>query len=148
MKGNLIDFAEQGVFNVIIHGCNCFHVMGAGIAKEIKCRYPKAYEADITHTIKGDETKLGHYSYALIETVDRPFTIINGYTQYAYGKGGPHINYKAIQSVFRRVAKQYFTSVIGYPYIGAGLGGGDWSIIQKIINEELKNISHHLVTFK
>ena len=34
---------------------------------------------------------------------------------------------------------------IGYPKIGAGLAGGDWTIISKIIDEELKDIDHTLV---
>ena len=45
-KGNLIDLAEQGEFDVIVHGCNCQNTMGSGIAKEIKERYPLAYRAD------------------------------------------------------------------------------------------------------
>ena len=36
IKGDLIKFAINGKFDVIIHGCNCFCTMGAGIAKTIK----------------------------------------------------------------------------------------------------------------
>ena len=32
IKGNLISLALAGEFEVIIHGCNCFCTMGAGIA--------------------------------------------------------------------------------------------------------------------
>ena len=44
-KGNLIDMAEAGKFHIIVHGCNCFNTMGSGIAKEIRNRYPRAYES-------------------------------------------------------------------------------------------------------
>lgn len=35
ITGNLIKLAINGDFDVIIHGCNCFCKMGAGIAKQI-----------------------------------------------------------------------------------------------------------------
>jgi O-acetyl-ADP-ribose deacetylase (regulator of RNase III) len=37
---------------------------------------------------------------------------------------------------------------IGYPAIGAGLGGGDWLIIAQIINKELAGGNHTFVEFK
>ena len=43
IKGDLIKLAIKGDFDVIIHGCNCFCTMGAGIAKSIKTAFPEAY---------------------------------------------------------------------------------------------------------
>jgi len=147
--GNLIDLVEQGHLDIIIHGCNCFHVMGAGVAKEIKARYPRAYKADCGFTCKGDITKLGHYSWAIVSAPDgHTFTIINAYTQFKYGVGGPHVDYSAIKLVFEAIASQYTGKRIGYPLIGAGFGGGDWNIIQPIINTALQGMAHTLVTFK
>ena len=48
-KGNLIDLAEAGEFNIIVHGCNCFETMGSGIAREIHDRYPAAFDADVEY---------------------------------------------------------------------------------------------------
>ena len=36
---------------------------------------------------------------------------------------------------------------IGYPKIGAGLAGGDWTLIASIIEEELAGEDHTLVEF-
>jgi len=149
MIGNLIDLAEQGHFDVIVHGCNCFHTMGAGVAKEIKNRYPRAYDADVQHTEKGDDSKLGHYTWAIVEgKAANVFTIINAYTQFHYGRGGLHVDYEAIRSVFALIKEDHPNKIIAYPCIGAGLAGGDWSIIQTIINQELTGMVHHLVTLK
>lgn len=149
MIGNLIDLAEQGRFDVIVHGCNCFHTMGAGIAKEIKNRYPRAYVADTQHTENGDKSKLGHYTWAIVTSkANEVFTIINAYTQFHYGKGGLHVDYEAIRSVFALIKKDYPGKSIAYPCIGAGLAGGDWNTIQAIINQELDGMVHHLVTLK
>lgn len=57
VKGNIFDLAEQGEFDVVVHGCNCFCTMGKGIAKEVKTRYPWVYGADLK-THRGRETFL------------------------------------------------------------------------------------------
>jgi len=36
IQGNLIQFAQNGGFDLIVHGSNCFCTMGAGIAQGIK----------------------------------------------------------------------------------------------------------------
>lgn len=33
IKGNLIDLAEEGEFDIIIHGCNCQNTMGSVLRK-------------------------------------------------------------------------------------------------------------------
>jgi len=147
MKGDLLKLVMKGDFDVIVHGCNCFHTMGSGIAKQIKAKFPNAYHADITTTTKGDKSKLGGYSWVEYDNIHgNKFTIINGYTQFTYGQG-IHVNYDAVRGVFHRIAEDFHTSRIGYPKIGAGLAGGDWPKIQTIINEELVSMHHTLVTF-
>jgi O-acetyl-ADP-ribose deacetylase (regulator of RNase III) len=150
IHGNLIDLAEQGKFDVIIQGCNCWNVQSAGLAKEIKKRYPQAYEADL-QTRKGDVSKLGTYSHSLVISnvnSDIEFTIINAYTQYKYWGSSPNINYKAVQSVMKLIKKDFSGKKIGYPLIGAGLAGGNWTILENIINSELQGENHTLVVFK
>ncbi|MFW6310833.1 MAG: macro domain-containing protein [Nanoarchaeota archaeon] len=152
---NLIDLAEKGVFDAIIHGCNCFHTMGAGIAKEIKERYPQAYNED-KKTPYGSRLKLGNYSFTIIdsptdENPDHFFYIINGYTQFHYKKSKTNLdeNYKAISDLFERISNDFVSQRIGFPMIGAGLAGGDWNIISKIIEEKLgDNLVYTLVTLK
>ena len=150
IKGNLIDLAEQGQFDLIVHGCNCFHTMGAGIAKEISHRYPAALAVDKKSTLKGDSSKLGGYTFTYVVVSNgNAFIIINAYTQYYYGrpkKGkGPLVDYDAIESVFGMIAQNFHDYRIGYPKIGAGLAGGDWKIINNIICTKLSGIDHQLV---
>ncbi len=54
---NIFDGGAQG----IIHQANCQNTMGSGIAREIRARYPEAYEVDCK-TIAGDYKKLGTFS--------------------------------------------------------------------------------------
>ena len=147
IKGDLIKLALQGNFDVIIHGCNCFNTMGSGIAKQVRSELPEAWEADQL-TVKGDKSKLGLYTRALIELPESTFTVINAYTQYKYGTDRMHVDYKAVRSIFKNIKVWYTGKRIAYPMIGAGLAGGDWEVISNIINEELKGEDHTLVLFE
>lgn len=140
VEGDLLDLAGKGRFDVIIHGCNCFCIMGAGIAKNIRHQYPAAYEADQL-TAKGDRKKLGTYSTAEVPGL----IVVNAYTQYGYGRHGDLVDYTAVRNVFRSIARDFSGRRIGYPKIGAGLAGGDWDTISQIIDEELANEDHALV---
>ena len=145
--GDLVQKAKAGEFDVIIHGCNCFCTMGAGIAKTIKQVFPTAFQADLA-TVEGDKSKLGSYSAAQVETSGRALTIVNAYTQYQWRGSGRKVDYDAVRSVFQQI-KQVFTGKrIGYPAIGAGLAGGDWVVIASIINEELAGEEHVFVEWE
>jgi O-acetyl-ADP-ribose deacetylase (regulator of RNase III) len=143
-RGDLVQKARAGEFDVIVHGCNCFCTMGAGIAKTIKQVFPAAYQADLA-TRAGDKAKLGTYSAAQVTVASQPLTIVNAYTQYQWRGPGPNVDYDAIRQVFRRLKRAYAGKRIGYPAIGAGLAGGDWAIISAIINDELAGENHVFV---
>lgn len=134
IKGNLLTLFENNNIDILVHGCNCFHTMGAGIAKQIKEKYYIAYEADL-QTIKGDKNKLGTYSFVQINNTQ---FIINAYTQYHFYGKRP-IDYDALRNVFKLIDSNFKNKRIGIPKIGAGLAKGDWNIIQKIIEEEVNN---------
>lgn len=146
IEGDLIRLALDGEFDVIIHGCNCFCTMGAGIAKGIKAEFPEAFKADI-QTIKGSKEKLGSYSQATVERNGKPLTIINAYTQFNWRGRGVKADYDAIQEIFSKLKTEFSGSRIGYPLIGAGLAGGDWKVISQIIDSALVNENHTLVKF-
>jgi len=146
ITGDLLALALQGQFDVIVHGCNCFCTMGAGIAKTIKKQFPEAYVAD-QNTQPADHTKLGSYSHASIVRGDTRFVIINAYTQYDWRGKGVKAEYAAIRKVFSRLRQEFSGLRIAYPLIGAGLARGDWNQIAAIIEEELAGMDHALVRF-
>lgn len=147
IKGDLIELSIAGEFDLIIHGCNCFCTMGAGIAKTVKQKFPEAYKADL-ETKKGDKLKLGSISFAEIQVHGRKLIIVNGYTQFNWRGTGKKTDYDAIKKVFRIVKQNFSGSRMGYPAIGAGLAGGDWNIISDIIEQELENENHTFVEYK
>lgn len=147
VKGDLIKLAIEGEFDLIIHGCNCFCTMGAGIAKTIKQTFPEAYKADLA-TQKGDKLKLGTISWAKSKTKNGELIIVNGYTQFNWRGRRRKVDYEAIKEVFKTVKEEFSGLRIGYPAIGAGLAGGDWQIISEIIEEQLKDEDHTFVEYQ
>lgn len=147
IQGDLIRLALNKEFDVIVHGCNCQCVMGAGIAKTIKTVFPEAYVTDC-QTKKGDRSKLGNISTATVIRDNHEITVVNAYTQFHWRGKGVKVDYRALASCFQKIKTQFSGKRIGYPLIGAGLAGGDWSIIATIIDEELAGEDHTLVEFK
>jgi len=155
IEGNIINYALDGRCDVLIHGCNCLCVMGSGLAKSIKSIFPSAYQADQRsdyNKVKGEyyqrnpRKKLGSYTSSKETNVlGGNFTIVNAYTQYGFGRNKVHADYDAIRKVFRKIKKDFAGKRIAYPKIGAGLAGGDWKIISKIIDEELDGEDHVLI---
>ena len=130
ITGDLIEQSEE--FDVIVHGCNCFCTMGAGIALQIKYKFPEAYMVDI-QTQYGDRDKLGTITY----TKNTKPIIVNAYTQYKYTRDDVDADYNAIRTCMKEIKNKFNGKKIGMPLIGAGLAGGDWNKISKIIEEEL-----------
>ena len=145
--GDLLQLALDGEFDVIVHGCNCFCTMGAGIAKAVKARFPEAFEADKA-TPKGDRSKLGSYSQATIVRETATFVMVNAYTQFNWRGKGVLVDYEAIRGVFQSIGNDFADYRIGYPLIGAGLAGGDWSRISSVIDDSLAGLDHTLVQFE
>tara|TARA_B100001057_G_C22864691_1_gene955991 strand:+ start:3841 stop:4305 length:465 start_codon:yes stop_codon:yes gene_type:complete len=138
IEGDLILLAKNGKFDLIVHGCNCFNTMGAGIAKMIKDNFIGAWKAD-QKTKKGDRSKLGNYTSYIKSQNDNTLRIINAYTQYTYGGKSP-VDYDAIRECFKKINSRYKGKKVGIPKIGAGLAGGNWKQIEKIIDEETKDL--------
>ena len=143
-KGNLLDLAEQGEFDIVVQGCNCFNTMGGGIAREIRERYPDVAAVD-TKTKKGDYNKLGNWSEHMAIARHREpqsyFTIINAYTQYDMSTGEDVFEYDAFRLILQKLAHTYPKGNFGFPYIGMGLARGDSEAILSMLENFAKTIS-------
>jgi O-acetyl-ADP-ribose deacetylase (regulator of RNase III) len=146
VKGDLIKLTLEGNFDIIVHGCNCFCTMGAGIAKSIKAEFPEAFMAD-QKTEKGDRSKPGSYTQATPIRHCHSITVINAYTQFNYRGKGIKADYDAIRRVFKKLKTEYSGKRFGLPLIGAGLAGGDWKVICGIISKELQGEDYTFVEF-
>ena len=165
IQGNLLDFPTHcktdpdkyiGI-SAIAHSCNTRNIMGAGIAKQIKNRYPQAYEAD-TKAFNTEYDKngqyvhwLGKFSKAEINSKFLPNDkgyIYNMYNQANIG-GGRQVHYEKFWQALKRVEQDLYEinvakheydgsppPVLGLPYgISCGLAGGNWGIIKAMIED-------------
>lgn len=132
IKGDLLALAKQGKFDVIVHGCNCFHTMGGGIARQIKVQFPSAYDADLK-TPYGDPSKVGTYSSVLVGI----FFIVNAYTQFSTSGFKDVFEYDGFQNLLNSLVIDFPDEKFGFPMIGAGLAGGDWTRISAMIENTL-----------
>ena len=125
----------RGKEQVFVHGCNCWNVMGAGIALEVLKRYPSVYYDVDLLTDRGDKSKLGTYtSWTGKHFIhDQEITIVNAYTQFYPKPELKPLDYGALESVMKLIRKDFSDKSIAMPRIGAGLAGGDWNRILSIL---------------
>jgi hypothetical protein len=151
VHGDLIALAEQGEFDVIFQGCNCFHAMGGGLAKQLADRYPEVAEAD-RKTKYGDRDKLGTSSFCVVSGRGHTFIVENVYTQFNWSNFQDVFEYDAFQN-FLNDTEKYLkfgwmgfkdeTPKLGFPQIGAGLAGGDWERISKMIEKFAEDVKDY-----
>jgi len=124
VTGNVLDAPQP----IIVHQVNCQGVMGSGVAKAIREKYPEVFEAYETFLIDGYE--LG--SAQFVETHDGK-EIVNLFSQeYYLPRTKRHTSYDALVTGFEFI-KKWSKEDIAMPRIGCGLGGGDWHIVSAII---------------
>lgn len=149
LEGNLLDTP----FQFIAHQVNCRGVMGAGLAKQIKNKYPEVYNAyKVFCDINTAKPPLG--KSLCVWTKDN-HCIINVFGQLGYGRAQQQTDYDALYSGFATAAEEIrktfldgnpcYQIPIAIPYgIGCGLAGGNWDKVKEVLELIEKN---HCVLF-
>ena len=118
--------------DIIAHGCNCLGGYGSGVAYTMARNYPKAKSLYLE---KYDEEGWNLGDVQMVLQRDGKY-IANCATQDSFlPRGICHADYEAIRLCMEKVkrfAKNKGLS-IAIPKIGAGLAGGDWTIIEGIL---------------
>lgn len=146
-KGNLLDAEEDAV----VHGCNCKKTMGSGVALALRNKWPEVYQADVDYDEFAGREKIGKFSWVdIMRGGERVKTVYNLYTQVNYlPRGVDHFEYEGfrtgLNSLLTHMASINLNS-LAMPKIGAGLAGGNWRDIKKIIKEVLDNHQGMVIT--
>lgn len=139
VTGDLVALALDGEFDVIVHGCNCRRVMGAGVAAELRRVFPEVYALD--RLTREGSSKLGEITTVVTHRIHgnttRGLAIVNAYTQDRYGTDEKHLDERALSSCLVRVDNLFGGGAlrIGMPLIGCGRAGGDWATLKRVMHE-------------
>ena len=138
------DLLESDV-DVICHQVNCRGRMRSGIAKQIREKYPDVYTQYTRLVYFYNETDRELLSNVLTVVGDKDDpnspVIANIFSQKDYGYDDKqYTDYDALNNGLIDINKKYPDKNIGIPYkIGCGLGGGDWSVAERIITDVFKD---------
>jgi len=129
--------------DIIVHQVNCQGVMNSGIAKQVRNKYPEVYLSYMQKCKEtlNKETLLGEAQFCLIlsNNINSKY-ICNLFGQANYGYNGLYTNYNALRKGFKTINEQCKGKSIAIPYLMSCVrGGGDWEVVSKIIEEELKD---------
>ena len=150
------DLLKSGC-DIICHQVNEYGVMGAGIAKQIKEKYPKAFE-DYVKAIKEKTSKGENLPLIALSKQPDGVVVANMFTQ-RDGKTDIEILRKAVALLSLQVLDLFITKVkandingaffdrpfrVGIPAkYGCGIAKGDWDEVWKIwagVFGEMENI--------
>lgn len=130
--GDLFDSTAQ----VLVHQVNAQGVMGSGVAKQVKDKYPHVF-ALYRKAILCDGLKLGQCQ--LINThnpENRYIGNLVGQDRYGYD-GGRYTNYEAFYTGLESLKTNmelFGLYTVAFPYnIGCDRGGANWDIILSMI---------------
>lgn len=140
IDGNLFDSQAS----IICHQTNCQGVMGSGVALEVKQRYPNVFNA-YKKDYEDGKLKLGYVCF-VSEDKNKSQVIANMCGQNTYGYGGElYTHYdklqKCLDNVLHFALTQYdIKPTIAFPYLmSCHRGGGNWNIVQKMIEDTFKD---------
>ena len=140
-KGDITK-AESGL---ILHQVNCQGVMGAGVARAIRNKWPEVYTdyAKFCDSLYGrnGESLLGEFSVTQVESNT---WVGNLFGQQFFGRVDKYTSYDALDIALKLAADWcHCRSVVDihFPQIGCGLGGGEWWIVENLIQGNLKDFN-------
>jgi O-acetyl-ADP-ribose deacetylase (regulator of RNase III) len=131
---DILDVSE----GIICHQVNTLGLMGAGLALRIRTKWPKVYNEYMASV-----PKLGH---GQLIKVNNDLYVANLAAQDSISYTGKIVTkYGSFQHCLQRLynvllKKNLLELPVLFPYkIGCGLAGGDWNVVEKIIEQEFPN---------
>ena len=131
INGNILNIRE----GIICHQVNCKGVMGAGLALQIKNKWPEAYDAYMT-AYREDHWRPGEILPVLVSD-DLCILHMAGQSEYGREPGKVYTNYMALATCMAK-ANDFAKAVdkpLYVPYgMGCGFAGGDWKNVSDMID--------------
>lgn len=131
IKGDIF----QSNADVILHQVNCQGVMGSGIAKQVREKYPVVYKT--YKELCNQDTPKNLLGIAQPVKANDKTIIVNIFAQENFGYDGKcYTDYDALRKGFETVRDNNKDDSIAIPYLmGCHRGGGDWNKVYSMIEE-------------
>ena len=129
---------------LIVHVCNGVGAWGAGFVMALSARWkaPEAHYRNWRRGVFEEPFELGRVQPVRVE---KDIYVCNCIAQLGIRSRPdvPPIRYGALQICLKRVHKIATTlnASIHMPRIGCGLAGGEWAIVEKIVEQELGDLN-------
>jgi O-acetyl-ADP-ribose deacetylase (regulator of RNase III) len=139
LKGDATQPQGPEGLKIIAHICNNIGGWGRGFVISLSNRWSEP-EIEYRKWSKQDTFKLGAVQYVRVEPL---LYVANMIAQEGYGKESkPPIRYPALRNCLASLERQAsrHKASIHMPRIGCGLAGGDWTEVEKLIQEKLGNL--------
>lgn len=150
VKGNILNASED----IIGHQVNCIGVMEAGLALQIKKKFPnvfdeyraflKEHEEKHRDGITSQKYPIGQVQFVAVEDNK---TVANIFGQIDVGGAKRHTDYEALKTALRAIrdavtteGSEHYKKSVALPYgLGCGLAGGSWDVVSEIIEDTFAN---------
>lgn len=129
-KGDLLDSSAK----IRCQQVNCQGVMGAGLAKQVKERYPEVFEQYKALCDQFGSSLMGHTQFV---SCHDGTIMANLFAQETYGTSTVQTDIGALDDCLSKVADFSFRvgAIPAFPkFLGCGLAGGDWDAVYKLIS--------------
>lgn len=135
VTGNILELLPRGA--LLFHQVNTLGVFGAGLARQIRDKWPSVAKSYHAYTANASPCLGDHWISVVEEDGDAGYKsrhVVHCYAQDGVGTDKRYTHYTSLAKIFSdlRMTQQpcYF------PYkMGCGLAGGDWNIVSVLIEE-------------
>lgn len=137
--------------DLILHQVNPFGVMGAGLALQIKNKYPNVFTEYKNYCLKFNNSYNKLRGNLKIVPINDKQAVVNMFSQSGLSRHRVTTDYQALSHCLNRLHKiicKYDLS-LAIPYgIGCGLAGGQWEIVFKTIQDKFQNDKSKVLIYK
>lgn len=130
IEGNILTPPTRNENTIICHQVNCRAAMGAGLARQIRDKWPVVFDEYVKVC---SPKKLGDFQ---VVQVAPQLYVANLFGQLSFGRDKRQTNYAALGTALFRAMKEHPNATFRVPYgLGCGLAGGNWVTVLNLIEE-------------
>jgi O-acetyl-ADP-ribose deacetylase (regulator of RNase III) len=138
------DMFIDGRYDVMVNTVNCVGVMGKGVAKEFKLRWPVMFEEYREKCSRGEILPGTLHVWG----EDMDVTIVNLPTKRHWRDGSRYEDVESGLIALEEYLKTRGPITVALPPPGCGNGGLDWNVVKKMVSKHLSGVEALVTAFE